>query len=100
MKRAVFAPAAAADLEAIVDYIAADNPAAAEALIARLEDLAARLAATPGIGRARFDLLPNLRSFRLGRYLLFYRATTGGIEVVRVLHGARDFPSLFGAGQE
>jgi toxin ParE1/3/4 len=100
MSSAIFAPAAAADLEAIVDYIAADNPAAAAALIARLEDLAARLAEAPGMGRARFDLLPNLRSFRLGRYLLFYRATAGGIEVVRVLHGARDFPALFGAGHE
>lgn len=100
MKSAIFAPAAAADLEAIVDYIAADNPAAAQALIARLEDLAAALAATPGMGRVRLDLLPNLRSFRLGRYLLFYRATSNGIEVVRVLHGARDFPALFAAGHD
>lgn len=100
MSRAIFAPAAAADLEAIVDYIAADNPAAADKVVTRLEDLAAHLAETPGMGRARFDLLPNLRSFRLGRHLLFYRATTGGIEVVRVLHGARDFPALFGAADD
>jgi len=100
MSRAIFAPAAEADLEAIVDHIAADNPVAADEFIARLEDLAARLAEMPGTGRARFDLLPNLRSFRLGRYLLFYRATTGGIEVVRVLHGARYFPTLFGAAHD
>lgn len=100
MSRAIFAPAATADLEAIVDYIAADNPAAADEVVTRLEDLAAHLAERPGMGRARFDLLPNLRSFRLGRYLLFYRATTGGIEVVRVLHGARDFPALFGAADD
>ena len=97
MAKAIFAPAAEADLEAIVDYIAADNPAAADEFIARLEDLAARLAETPGMGRARSEFLPGLRSFRLGHYLLFYRATTSGIEVVRVLHGARDFPTLFGA---
>ena len=100
MTRAIFAPAAEADLETMVDYIAADNPAAADELVTRLEDLAARLAETPGMGRARFDLLPNLRSFRLGRYLLFYRVTSSAIEVVRVLHGARDFPALFGAAHD
>jgi len=95
MAGATFAPAAEADLEAIHDHIAADNPAAAAELVARLEDLAARLAETPGMGRARPDLLPDLRSFPLGSYLLFYRPGAGGIEVVRVLHGARDLPALF-----
>lgn len=100
MAEAIFAPAAEADLEAIVDYIAANNPAAADELVTRLEDLAARLAERPGMGRARSELLPGLRSFRLGHYLLFYRATAGGIEVVRVLHGARDVPALFGGAHD
>jgi hypothetical protein len=39
----------------------------------------------PEIGRARPELLANLRSFPVGR----------GIEVVRVLHGARDLKPLF-----
>ncbi len=100
MTRALFAPAAEADLEVIHDYIAAENAAAAAALVTRLEDLAARLADAPGMGRARPELLPNLRSFPLGSYLLFYRRSDNGIEVVRVLHGARDIPALFGAAHD
>jgi len=100
MAGVTFAPAAEADLEGIFDHIAADNPAAAAGFVARLEELAARLAETPGMGRARPDLLPELRSFPLGSYLLFYRPGIDGIEVVRVLHGARDLPALFGASYE
>ena len=99
MTRVVFAPAAEADLEVIHDFIAAENPAAAAALVTRLEDLAVLLADAPGMGRARPELLPNLRSFPLGSYLLFYRPHDNGIEVVRVLHGARDIPALFGVAR-
>jgi toxin ParE1/3/4 len=100
MKRATFAPAAEADLEAIYDYIAADNAVAAAKLVARLEELAARLAETPGMGRARAELLPDLRSFPLANYVVFYRPIESGIEIVRVLHGARDVPVIFGIARE
>lgn len=39
------------------------------------------------------------RAAALGRYLLFYRAIEGGIEVVRVLHGMRDIERIFGEGE-
>lgn len=100
MAKAIFAPAAEADLEAIHDHIAADNPVAALELIGRFEELATRLAETPGMGRVRSELLPNLRSFPISRYLVFYRPSADGIEVVRVLHGARDLPALFGAAHD
>jgi plasmid stabilization system protein ParE len=32
---------------------------------------------------------------RFERYLLFYRAAGSSIKVIRVLHAARDFPTLF-----
>ena len=28
-------------------------------------------------------------------YVIFFRPTTNGIEVIRVLHAAQDFPSIF-----
>src|ERR1044071_7633588 len=47
-------------------------------------------------GRERSELTEGLWSFPVGRsYLLFYRPEPGGIQLVRVLHGARDLPSLF-----
>jgi toxin ParE1/3/4 len=58
---------------------------------------ARKLAATPGIGRSRQELRPELFSFPVGRHLLFYRPQPGGIVLVRVLHGARDLPALFSA---
>jgi len=47
------------------------------------------------MGRSRFDLSPELRGFPVGSHLIFYRPAVDGIEVIRVLHGARDIPKLF-----
>jgi toxin ParE1/3/4 len=96
MARAIFAPAAVADLAAIEEHIAADNPRAAAALLDRFERQSQNLAAQPGIGRQRPDLQPGLRSLAVGRYVIFYRATERGIEVVRVLHGMRDIDRILG----
>jgi len=60
-----------------------------------------RLAGMPGIG-TRFDAenpaLSDLRflrvSSRFRNYIIFYRPVIDGIEVARVLHGARDLPGL------
>lgn len=53
------------------------------------------LAARPGVGKMRNGLLPGLRSHIVGRYVIFYRAIPGGIEILRVLHGARDIEAVF-----
>ncbi|WP_242040306.1 type II toxin-antitoxin system RelE/ParE family toxin [Anabaena subtropica] len=53
------------------------------------------LASNPGMGRKRDSLASNLRSFPVGNYLIFYRPINEGIEVIRILHGVRDIPSLF-----
>jgi toxin ParE1/3/4 len=95
MAEATFAPAAAADLDVIATYIAADNPRAAARTIARIKGKAQALAEAPGIGRPRDELLPGIRSFAVGRYVIFYRPTSPGIEVIRVLHGMRDIDAIF-----
>jgi toxin ParE1/3/4 len=53
------------------------------------------LVSNPGMGRKRDSLALNLRSFPVGNYLIFYRPINQGIEVIRILHGARDILSLF-----
>jgi toxin ParE1/3/4 len=50
------------------------------------------------MGRIRSDLLPNLRSFPVGNYVIFYFPADDGIEVIRILHGARDIQQLFDVG--
>ena len=47
------------------------------------------------MGRNRPDLAPELRSFPVDNYIIFYRPISEGIQVIRVLHGARDIPPLF-----
>lgn len=101
MARLVFAPAARSDLTAIRDYIARDNPQAARRVVMRLRDTARLLAGAPGLGRGRPELGAELRSFAVDRYVLFYRPLAGaGIELARVLHGARDIEAMFSPNLE
>jgi toxin ParE1/3/4 len=86
---------ATADLDEIWLYIAQDNPDAADNFTRALFSRFSRLAAMPKMGRTREELSPGLRSFAVGRYIIFYRLHEEGVEIVRVLHGARDFPPLF-----
>jgi toxin ParE1/3/4 len=91
---------AKADLIEIADYIAVDNPEAAERFLDAAEAAFAQLAALPSIGQAvpfSSALAQGIRVWRVEgfeRYLIFYRPVGLGIEVVRVLHTARDFPSI------
>lgn len=50
---------------------------------------------TPRIGRSREDLVPRLRSFPLGDYIIYYRPIEEGVEVIRVFQGNRDIESEF-----
>lgn len=47
------------------------------------------------MGRARPELATGVRSFPFGRYVIFYAPLDDGIDVVRVLHGARDIDGIF-----
>jgi toxin ParE1/3/4 len=86
-----------ADLDSIWLYIAADNVAAAERQIQRIEAAERRLADFPELGPARPELRAGLRSWTIGAYLIVYRIDPDALTIVRVLHGARDLPGLFGA---
>ena len=41
------------------------------------------------------SLLPDLRSFPMGNYVVFYQQIDGGIDVIRLLHGSRDIEEVF-----
>ena len=95
MPRAVQSSQARIDLIEIGLYIARDNPAAANRLVDTLESKYELLASAPGMGESRPDLLPDLHSFTVKSYVIYYREIPDGIEVVRVLHGARDAAAVF-----
>ncbi len=96
MPRVERSRASVSDYEEIWRYIARDNPAAADRLITALERHLSTLASMPAMGREEPQLATNLRSFPVGKYLLFYRPMADGVALVRVLHGARDItPEYF-----
>ena len=84
--RPLKSPQAEVDLFAIWDFIAADSARAADALINRID----MLAETPFAGRARGDLVRDLRSFPVGNYIIFYLPRPDGVEVLRFMHGRQD----------
>jgi toxin ParE1/3/4 len=92
----VFLPAAERDIDAIADYIANDNLDAALRFYEAVRSDARNLAEMPGMGpvwgfrnSAYADVrFWPIRGFR--NHLIFYRPAPAGIEVVRVIHGARD----------
>jgi toxin ParE1/3/4 len=96
MPRITRRPLAAADIFEIWDYIADDSLVAADRWVDRLDKQFGLLATQPLMGRARDELAPGVRSLPFGRYVIFYAPLDDGIDVVRVLHGARDIDAVFG----
>ncbi len=94
-------PAAVEDLEAIVDYLRERNPMAAvrfvEAARATFEHLEQAATAYPKLGWGGEQLTDLRRRPMAGafpRYVVFYREDKVFVDVVRVLHSARDIESL------
>ena len=83
------------DLLEIWFFIAEDNDEAADRFLDLLDQKCRHLADFPKSGRAREDLALGLRSFPVKRYVIFYRPTSQGIEVVRVLSAYRDAEAIF-----
>jgi toxin ParE1/3/4 len=94
-------PEAREDLDRIHAFIAAADAGAADRVLEAALATFADLARMPGLGRRRTfknSTLSGLRSFRVSgfrNYLIFYRPRAGGVEIVRVLHAARDLDALF-----
>ena len=97
MTSPIFAPRAQRELRAAAEWIAEDNPAAADALLAAAMDAARRLQARPKLGRVRLELAPgryrfwSLRGFP---YLLVYDAEAEPAIILRFVHQSRDLPGV------
>lgn len=86
------------DLAEIINYIAADRPSAAEALATRIEKNLNLLSKNPQLGRIpNEDELIHLgyRYLIVENYLIFYTIEEQTIYIHRILHGARDYLTLF-----
>lgn len=96
MAELIISPEALQDMADIHRYIAMDDSDAAGRVIDAFEENASLLAVQPEMGLVK----PRLRNLRMWvvtefpNYLMFYRERDGRVEIVRVLHGARDLPSV------
>lgn len=88
-------PLVRSDLSEIWDYIADDNETRADAFVDTIDLKFQELARHPNMGRSRDELEEGLRSFPVGKYVIFYRVMPEGVEIIRVLHGSRDLHAIF-----
>ena len=90
MAQIVYSQTSKGDLFEIWVGLAEINVFAAQRLLDDLHAATQILAAQPMIGKARGEFGPGIRSFPVRDYVLVYRPILGGVELVCVVHGARD----------
>lgn len=92
-------PKAVVDAEEIANFIANDSLQSALRFLANAELTLQRLAEFPGIGSPFLSEHPQLQTVRACRiegfphHIVFYFEHADAIEVIRVLHGARNLES-------
>jgi addiction module RelE/StbE family toxin len=83
------------DLNLAYEYIAAENPTAAHAVIARIESAVNVLRAHPEIGRS--GRVEGTRELVISGtpFIVAYRVARKRIEILALIHGARRWPTSF-----
>jgi plasmid stabilization system protein ParE len=93
----VLTPEAESDLLAIWEYVADhQSESSADQVIARIYDACEELSAMPGMGHVRPELLDDRHRFwTVWSYLIVYRWQTHPLQVIAIVHGARELESFF-----
>lgn len=94
--RFVISPLAGRNIEEILRYIADENPTAALKLEDQFLEAFRTLAQFPDAGHRRRDLASDrkLLFWTTGNYLIPYRVRSKRIEIVAVLHAARNVRAI------
>jgi toxin ParE1/3/4 len=94
VSRVIISPRAQADLKDIGRHIAKDNPAAAKKWVARLRETCKKVIGRfPGCGTQCDELLPGMRCFSVGSYVIYFKGRNP-VRILRIVHGAMDQESL------
>jgi toxin ParE1/3/4 len=94
-------PAADRDIDGQIAYISRENPDAAGRYVEAVTAILEHIVRTPGMGAARDYRNPRLAGLRMipvpgfDNFLVFYLVTPRTVDIVRVLHGARDIRKVF-----
>jgi len=83
------------NLDEIADFIAQDNPKAAHQVVAHIYKQVEILADQPALGR--LGRIHGTRELVIGGlpFIIPYRVRAGKVEILRVLHSARQWPKKF-----
>ncbi len=86
------------DLYEIWSRIALDSEQRADAFLAALQSKFLKLSESPLIGVAKLLSFPRARVFPYKDYLVIYEPLEGGdgVDLIRSLHGAREWRRLLG----
>ena len=101
--RIVRRPKAKRDVVEIALYLSERSLEASDRFVDAVERAFRSLAGMPGMGSPRRFRKPQFTGLRMwpvqgfDNYLVFYRPLEDGIEVVRVLHAARDIDRILGS---
>ncbi|MDR6818791.1 toxin ParE1/3/4 [Neorhizobium sp. 2083] len=87
-------PAARRDISSIALHISLENPNAARKWVAGVLERSRRLGEFPGTGVSVEYVRQGLRMFPFGKYVILFRQVGDDAEIVRVVHGARDWRKL------
>lgn len=87
--------AAINNLDALAEYISRDNPAAAERTVAAIRSAVEDLEHSPALGRP--GRISGTRELVVSGtpYVVPYRVRGGIVQLIRVFHAARKWPSHF-----
>ena len=103
-RKAIKLPNALRDLDEAADFIGRrSSPERAIRFLRAADSVLKRLAKMPGLGTRYESADPAFADLRVApvsrfkNYLIFYRPVADGIEVLRVLHGARDLHGILAA---
>jgi toxin ParE1/3/4 len=98
MKPVHFTPKAVTDIRECAAWIRKENPAVALRFLEATRLAANTVSQMPGIGSRRYadlSLMPGIRMIKVKgfeHYLLFYLEREDRVDIIRVLHSARNIP--------
>ncbi len=97
-KAALWSPEAQSDIRDVSDYYEKfAGPRTAENVLRDIAEGIDLLEAHPYSGRARREIRPNLRSFPVHRFVVFYQVVEETVQVIRILDGRRDVDTQLAA---
>jgi toxin ParE1/3/4 len=95
MSRYVINVLASQDLNQIADRFTKTNLEAGERFFREFNRKCQQLVMFPNSGKSYATIRSDLRGLTFSGYVIFYRVLDDGIEILRVVSGRRNFPSLF-----